>query len=300
MSIVFDPRTGSALTTTGGAAQWFRDFLAGEGVKLRTDCAFSRSLDALERVTAWARGEPVPLLSLDERYAVASEAFGADLFTKAIHRNAAELSRPMVDYWPLFAQGDPNQIRAGRSATPRNLLWELLVAALVADFATQVRRVEPDLHCTFQERRWGLACKAFYSTDLDRQVDAIVDGAKQLEDATAVDRGVVVVNLANIFPHRPWFDRDFPSAEAAISLAVTTQRDWLERFRAPRVERRLTFGSHGPRDKTRMVLFFCPILINVRQQPALFCSVEPLEFRRVRDEEARFARSFKKAAVLAL
>jgi hypothetical protein len=196
-------------------------------------------------------------------------------------------------------KGDVNQIRAGASDTTRNLVWELLVAALVARFATQLRRVEPDLHCTFLNHSWGLACKAFYSFDVDRQVDAIVEGAKQLESAP-VERGVVIVNVANIFPHRPLFDRDFPITEDAIALVNRTQRKWIGRFRSPRVERRLTSGSRGPRDKTRMVLFFCPVLVNVRAQPSLFCSVEPLEFRKVRHEEERFAISFRKAAVLAL
>ena len=283
----------------GGASEWFRDFLRSKGLSVHPGSSLERSLRALETVTAWTRGAPMPVLSPEERYAVASEAFGIDFLTKVLHQSLPELEEPMHDYWPLLVRGDANQIRAGRSETARNLLWELLVAALVAKFTTQIRRVEPDLHCTFLERRWGLACKAFYSFDVDRQVDAIVEGAKQLESAS-VDRGVVVVNVANIFPHRPVFDQDFASTQVAMTFVTGMQRKWITRFREPRVERRLTSSSSGSRDKTRMVLFFCPVLVNVRAQPALFCSVEPLEFRRVRHEESRFATSFRKAAVLAL
>jgi hypothetical protein len=288
------------MATTGGAAAWFREFLVQKGVQLRPDCAFARSLDALDTVAAWTRGAPVPVLSLDARFEIATEAFGTDFMTKSIRRSAPTLGDAMDEYWPLFAQADPNQIRAGKTETARNLLWELLVAALVANFATEIRRVEPDLHCTYLGRRWGLACKAFYSFDVDRQVDAIVEGAKQLEGAP-VDRGIVIVNLANIFPQRPWFERnDLPTADVAMAHVTAMQRAWLQRFRAPKVERRLTSGAGGARDKTRLVLFFSPVVINVRDQPSLFCSVEPFEFRRVRDEEARFTLSFRKSAVLAL
>jgi hypothetical protein len=268
-------------------------------LSIHPDSSLERALRALETVTAWTRGAPVPVLTPEERYAIASEAFGIDFLTKALHGSFADLEDPMRDYWPLLVRADANQIRPGQSETARNLLWELLVAALVAKFAAQVRRVEPDLHCTFLDRRWGLACKAFYSFDVDRQVDAIVEGAKQLESAS-VDRGVVIVNVANIFPQRAVFDQDFASSQVAMAFVTSMQREWIARFRAPKVERRLTSGSRGPRDKTRMVLFFCPALINVRAQPALFCSVEPLEFRRVRHDESRFATSFRKAAVLAL
>jgi hypothetical protein len=299
VSLIIDPRTGSALATTGSAREWFGGFLRSKGLLVQPQSSLARALRSLEKVEAWSRGAPVPDLPVQERYEIASDAFGIDFFTKALRDSIGALDEPMRDYWPLLVKGDPNPIRAAESGTARNLLWELLVAALVAKFCTGLRRVEPDLHCTFLDRSWGLACKAFYSFAFDRQVDAIVEGAKQLESAS-VDRGIVIVNVANIFPHRPLFDPDFPSSEHAIHFVNRTQRAWISRFRSRRVVRRLTSGSKGSRSKTRTVLFFCPALVNIRAQPSLFCSVEALPFREVQDEEARFAMSFRKAAVLAL
>jgi hypothetical protein len=299
MSVVFDPRTGAALATAGGDAQWFRDFLLTQGIRLKASCPFGQALSALEKLSEWTRGGVQPLLSIEKRYAIAADAFGADLITKSVRRTISKTAEPLRPYWPLFAKCDPNQIRRGRSDTGRNLVWELLVGVLVANFATDLARVEPDLRCTYLDRRWGLSCKAFYSFDVDQQIDSIVEGVKQLEGADT-DRGIVIVNLANIFSHAELFAQDFPTSQAAILFVTRGHRQFLDRFRTRSVERRLTSGADGMRDKTRMVLFFCPTVVNVQQHPTLFCSVEPFEFRRVRDEEHRFAHSFRKAAVLAL
>jgi hypothetical protein len=299
VTILFEPKTGVTLTSeanTGLHARWFRAFLAQRGVVLRRGCAFDRSLATLDRFVQMMVTGHQPPMSLQEKFSLAADAIGTDFMTKAIHRTIAQTAEPFADFWPLFASGDPLQVRNGKQTMARDRVWELLVAALVADYSSNVIPDErPDIHCTYLGQRWGIACKSFHTTDRDRQVDAIVEAAKQLEKAP-VDRGVVAVNLANVFPHMELFKINFPTSAEGIALVKRLQVQYMRRFENLHGSSRLALGDEGPRDKTRSVLFFCPTIINVDNRPALYCNVERLGFRQIRHEEERFALSFLKAA----
>jgi len=303
MTIIFEPTTGVTVTSeanTGLHARWFRAFLAQRNVKLRPGCPFDVSLATLDRFVQLMQAGRQPAMSLHEKYTLAANAIGTDFTTKAIHRTIATTESSFTEFWPLFAVADALQTCAGKQSGARDRLWELLVAAVVADYATEVMPDErPDIHCTYLGQRWGIACKSFYSSDRDRQVDAIVDGAKQLEEAP-VDRGIVAVNLANVFPHLELFKIDFPTSAHAIGLVQRLQARYLRRFDKLRGPSRLVVGRRGLRDKTRCVVFFCPTIVNVAYRPALYCNVTPFEFRQIRHDEERFAGSFLKAVATAL
>jgi hypothetical protein len=300
--VILEPKTGltvTSRTSTGVHARWFRTFLAEHGAALTPGCAFDGSLVTLDRFVGFMEAGRHPPMSVDESFCLAADAIGADFMTKAIHRTVAQTSSSFADFWPLFSTGDAVQVRPGKSSVARNRLWELLVAALLAEYSSDVVPGEPDIHCTYLDRRWGVACKAFYTTDRDHQVKVIVDGAKQLERAP-VDRGIVAVNLANVFPHMELFNYDFSTSSAAIDVVKRLQAEYMHRFDTLRGASRLAVGKDSPRDKTRAVVFFCPTIINVASRPALYCNVETLAFRHIQHEEERFAASFLRAAATAL
>jgi hypothetical protein len=302
MSFIFEPATGVTLTSatnTGKHGEWFREFLADRGIALGSHTPFARSLATLQRFAGLTAGDPQPQLTVREMYVLAADGIGTDFMTKAIHRTIARTAEPFTTFWPEFAVADAVQTRRGVDSQSRNRLWELLVGALVADFATDIGAEEPDLRCTFLGRRWGIACKSFYTQNRNRQVEAIVEGAKQLE-GTPVDRGIVAVNLGNVFPHLETFRRNFGSSAEAMAYVYGVFNRFSSRFHHLVGDSRLTMCKDGTRDKTRCVLFFCPTIVNVGWRPALFSLIDMLDVRRIQHEERHLVLMFRKAAATAI
>jgi hypothetical protein len=73
MSFVLDPRSGGAAATAGTAREWFGKFLKDKRLSVHPQSSLARALRSLETVTAWTRGAPVPELTAQERYEIASE-----------------------------------------------------------------------------------------------------------------------------------------------------------------------------------------------------------------------------------
>ena len=154
------------------------------------------------------------------------------------------------------------------------------------------------MQCTFNGERWGLECKAFYSFDRDKQCAKIVEGADQIE-RSPVDFGMVAVNVSNIFPHEALFDATMnaKTSDEVVAFANQVQRQWIQRFQPLlRDDSPLLRGR-----KTRAVFFVCPMTVNVKRVPALYCSVTPLLFRRIEHHSDNpFGMSFTRAAETAM
>ena len=114
-----------------------------------------------------------------------------------------------------------------------NKLFELYTAAMglhvmshcEVDDPTQSNGANPDVLGDFHGRRWAIACKAMHSRSAKSFRDRVVEGVAQIE-ASAADRGIVLVNMKNTVDHDKmwpgWRDRHgdwhyaaYPSMEAA-------------------------------------------------------------------------------------
>ncbi len=80
---------------------------------------------------------------------------------------------------------------------------ELLCGYTCTQFAEDVIFDEPDIYCSFEGETWGLACKSAYGTPKTIAA-ATRDGVKQLNKVN-VDKGFVLVDLTNLFPHEEMY-----------------------------------------------------------------------------------------------
>ncbi len=88
-----------------------------------------------------------------------------------------------------------------KSTDRGNKLWEVVVAGAMSAHFDDVRLAEPDVTSLFGGQAWGCACKVLHSPRKDTQLARIIDGMDQIE-SSEVSRGIVVVNVTNLIPHR--------------------------------------------------------------------------------------------------
>ncbi|ACB73831.1 hypothetical protein [Opitutus terrae] len=89
-----------------------------------------------------------------------------------------------------------------------NKVFELYVAAMALHALTQCTvdhpeesdGTNPDVMGRFNGRTWAIACKAMHSTNPKTFCERVREGVDQIE-ASAAERGLVVVNMKNTFDH---------------------------------------------------------------------------------------------------
>ncbi len=111
-------------------------------------------------------------------------------------------------------------------------IFELLIGALIARFALDVAldspdsgkaSTNPDVLCTFEGVRWGVACKTIHGDAPRTFADRICEGADQIARSEAT-RGIVLLNLFNVLP----YDRLGPHTNAAGERVSVVFRDARE------------------------------------------------------------------------
>jgi hypothetical protein len=307
MSQVTDSRNGIPVASTLDAdkrARWFRAHLAEHSLAPPARSPLDRSLVALASLAAAARGEAEPAADRDFAGEL-RDAIGVDYMIRVLDRVPAD-HKPAIakGYSASFSGADVCLMRDAAQSQERDRAWELLVAGLCANFATEVVLDEPDVRCQFQNARWGLACKVLYSPDSDRQIDRIVEGAKQIERAPC-DLGIVAVNATNLICHNN-FIREIPDQpgtfygfrhpQHAIGLlrvelgaltAAVAKRKTVERLGADK--------AGEPRWKTRAVVFFAQTVALVGRAPVILSMVNWYMFRAVHGNELSFLYGFNDA-----
>ncbi len=215
--------------------------------------------------------------SAEDAQRFAFDAIGTDFLTKALHRNRCIVDARFDKAWRSLRAGDPiltgpTQLQ-GPVSRPRDFSWELLLASLVATFATNVRMAEPDVVCEFQGKRVGLAAKVFYGSNDGQLLDKIQEGARQIQNQN-VDQGFVVVNMVEQFPHERLFNviREAGIAEAKVIFELVS--GWVDAFL---VAHPVPFWEQHLRGMSKLmsVMMFVPTILPLAGMPM------PLPYYRI-------------------
>ena len=224
----------------------------------------SRGLDDLDRLRDQA-GQLVRFRSGAEAQSFYLRATGTDFLSKALHRGWECGLTGWDDRFKALGSGDP--ILTGpteTTSTQRDLSWELLLASLIASFATDVRPVEPpDIMCRYQGSEIGIAAKVLYSKASAQALKHMSKGAEQLEKSDA-DHGFVVVNLVNVFPHAEMFENfrlgRFANGDEIRHVISVWMDCLLMGYDIDGLVRRLAAKRSS---KLNSILFFVPTVLHV-------------------------------------
>lgn len=238
---------------------WLQRRLKDLAVRTDAASALVRALAELGRLQDAARnGAPWSAEDVRRTYMAAS---GADFLTKALERGAWVGLRGFDGHYPHIASGNPVLTApTGESSKARNESWELLLASLLATFAIDVTPEEPDIRATFEGRRVGVAAKVLYSQNIDKQLERICEGARQLRNQAECDEGYVVVNAVELFPHERMFENLKTARFAHNDELIHLMGAWSDAFMTAhdlaRWGRKL-----GRSTKVAAVAFFWPTLL---------------------------------------
>lgn len=136
---------------------------------------------------------------------------GADLLlvTRLLEAGESAIRRStLTNRLRDLCAGSHSASTTARTSTERNRAFELICAGWLSRFATDVALEDPpDVSCSFDWRRWGVACKVAYG-EPRTIAKSIAFGAEQLQKSPC-DRGIVLVRITDCFPHDrvPGFDR---------------------------------------------------------------------------------------------
>jgi len=283
------------LEAIGSSVSWFVSQLTARGIRLHDHSALAIALERLGIFRDAAIADhPFKFSVVDDAYEFFSDAMGADFLTKTVHRGVrAGLVLP-DERWRHFAAGDPIITRPSKTISrERDLTWEVVLASVIATFASNVRFAEPDVLCDFSGRAFAVAAKQVRS---DRRLWTNVErGVRQSRGrATAA---LVFVNVVNLLPvvHLMRAARDEGFA------APTDLRDWMlrgaHRWCDRRETRNLAESLGGTETDPVGVAFFMPVMLLFGMQPLpFFYTHMPMRWQTAGGPDFEFATSFLRAS----
>jgi hypothetical protein len=270
----------------GASMGWFRAGLKSRGLSLNSGSELGKALSLLEEVRLKARaGEIARYTSREVAQALHLKASGADFLTKALHRGSAFGLEAFDSHWKGLCSGDPVLTGPSANSTARNKSWELLLASLVAPFSSHVRGDEPDVVFGFNGRAVGLAAKVLYSSEPNKHLERIAEGARQI-DCSNVDEGFVVVNLVEQFPHAEMFRNLVDGNVTTAGQAQHILNQWMWSFTA---QYDLEAWGRRLKDKSKLlsVLFFLPTLLHIHERDMPLVPYYRIHFVSIVGREAR-------------
>lgn len=179
--------------------KWFGAFLDDHGIKVKPASALAMHLGDLDAYIKWhVAGHVFP--DSQTWCDVVRGAHGLHHIIRVIKASNARLPTELVARLRVLSGSNIVLKGPGRQSLARDTMWEILVACGFSGFADNVDMAEPDVTGTYRGHQWGLPCKCLYTHTAKRQVDRIVEGAKQLE-ASSAEFGLVMVNVSAIIDH---------------------------------------------------------------------------------------------------
>jgi hypothetical protein len=197
-------------------ADRFEALLGDHGITILTGSRLEQAL-LLPRLLKHIREDDAPLPELsaaDEDDMFRRAAWLWAMIPRLLEATGHQSFRELVPHLKLVVAGEFAQNVAGDRDEDSDKLFELVVALAILPYARNLKMDtgdaaarNPDLLFDFEGTRWGVACKALYTSRPERYRDSVINGASQIERSDAA-RGVVCVTLRNLIDHAQFLPRD--------------------------------------------------------------------------------------------
>jgi hypothetical protein len=186
--------------------RWFESRLKEECITLDGRCALQLGIKGLLRHAEKAGVGLTQRLPSEEVLKLLIQATSADTLSKVLHWGERAGLSDFRRHWQCLNSGNPliTSPSAGYSQD-RTKTWELVLASLCRTFCDGVHDVEPpDIVNDWRGKRIGIAAKMLFKPTKKAFCSCIKDGLEQVQ-RSAIDGGIVAINLADVFPHEEEF-----------------------------------------------------------------------------------------------
>lgn len=284
-SIPFIP--GDALNQE---VDWFESFFGDNSIKIYQHSKLKKYLDNLRTVGNYANGEGELPHNVDlNQYLQKITVFS--FMIRAIHMaHKTNFNSQLVSRLKLFTKSDVVHDDESQQSQPLDMIWELIVGSIISDFCSDIRFEEPDIISTFNNVKWGIACKVIYSKDIAHLRNKIIEGVKQLEKSKA-NYGCVAININRLVDHSDYLKYNnreegeisyFPNSDFVIKSLVNSVESVINNLKSnPNFKKRIIYDekNNSSRDKTRLILLYAQIGTMVNKMPTLVTAPGFYNFR---------------------
>lgn len=248
--------------TLGSSAPWLRAQLERHGIELAGNSSLARSLDATARFQQYMRANgEVRFGSARDAYMTMATVFGVDVLSKSLHAAHDHKVSVTQAHFRSLASGDPLVLRPSKQSEDRDKTWEAVIAGVASTFCERVEFAEPDVVCTFQGKRFGVAAKLPYADA--RLTRTIKKGIEQAVDRAACDGSLVFVNAVQLMDHlgilRHSIERQFASNDEALEFLSCEVAMWCDKLELEKIAERFRRSGSGDAG----VCVFFPMIVEV-------------------------------------
>ena len=166
-------------------ADWFESFFKDNSIMIYQNSKLKKYLDDLRIVGNYANGGGELPKNVDfNRYLQKITVFS--FMIRAIHMaHKTNFNFQLVSRLKLFTKSDVVHDDESQQSQHLDMIWEIVVASIISEYCSDIRFEETDIISTFNNVKWGIACKVIYSKELSHLRNKIIDGVKQLEKSEA-------------------------------------------------------------------------------------------------------------------
>jgi hypothetical protein len=258
--------TDLGVDAVASSLPWFEKQLTELGIRLDPKCALQDGINALAGLAAKYQTGLTEWLAPEAVLRLLIQATSTDTLIKVLHQGKCAGLTEFGRHWRHLKSGNPLVTAPSDGhSQERTKTWELVLASLCATFCESVDDKEPpDIVCAQAERRIGIAAKMLFTPTKSAFCSRIEEGIEQIE-RSAVDGGIVAINLADVYPHEEEFKAfhrtriKYPST--LIFSLNTWVGDFLERYGPTPEEWRKLFKA---RTKIMGIAFFLPTVVTYR------------------------------------
>jgi hypothetical protein len=180
------------------AGEELRSLLTTHGIVLRPTSVLAEAFTNVELAMRYWKAQLLPTDHVSER--LVSDLAAVQTLSAVVPTIKGSGAVPgLTERLQALGGGDPRLTSRGEQSGDRDAVFELLCWHICMQFAQDVAFAGPDVECTFQGQRFGIACKAHYGAPR-RGVKAIRKGWGQII-SSKVEHGFVMVHVTNHFPH---------------------------------------------------------------------------------------------------
>lgn len=212
---------------------WFEASLLERNIKLDPKCALRGGIDGLSDLAAKAHAGLTEWLPAEVVLRFQIQATSTDTLIKVLHQGEDAKCVGLAEFgrhWRNLKAGNP--LITGPSnghSQERTKTWELVLASLCAVFCDEVHDEEPDIVCVRAQQRLGIAAKMLFTATKSAFCSRIEEGIGQIE-GSAVDGGIVAINLADVYPHEEEFKAFHRTRIRYPSTLLCSLDNWVGDF----------------------------------------------------------------------
>lgn len=289
-------------------AEYFEDLLSDNSIILHPNSAQYKILHQMKLFTrAFRDGDKISFN--EDLNIIASRVIQMSFLIRAIHLASSHGFKSEIESkLNLFKGSSVIDEPSGVRTRGIDKKWELLSGCMVSAISEDSRFDEhPDIRCTFNSVDLGLACKVLYTKQSDKQINRIIEGAKQIEKSSA-EYGSVLVYISNLidrsyylpkYPRKHGEFTSFKNANTVMQHLRNEASSIVNNINQKNLAERIRYDANlkTERLKTRAVFFIAQIPTIAELNPTLLTSPHMIRVRNILSFEMDFVDKFNEVGL---